>query len=645
MNKSLQFLKNESIISALISRLKVIVPLFFLLGGFFPNSANGEGTNELCANDNDETYLYMCNDFFNQCNQNRTQFAVYNCNPDDRLNFSIESTNEVVYFGFKWQKYPNSSDFDIGVFQIKNSTGTIVYAETQIASSGTGYIDNVTQARNGPNQLAGTGGYDAIELAGLSPGEYYIEFDGRRFGFPNETGSFLIKYIDVTIYNTVTATVEDGRLNSKGWQFLEDQPGGQWDSNSSTFFIYSTDSIITSLTYNGMKGRAWLMYCNPYGCANTGNFLLDRKSLQGQNAYVPEYPIFLNMPDPELFPPASTLGQITQPVIGTANCIDGSVDFDVWVDKTGNCEIELVFSNPAYITIKLNQQVFIGQNTLTWNGEDGAGVPVPHDIGITFTVTYINGLTNLPLYDIEDNPNGFVVELVAPAGAIPLVYWDDSNINECGVQSSVCIELNGCLSTTGPGGGCHEWTGGIGGFGDVNTINTWWFAASTSTAYPPIVEQRLPQTLQWNPNPPTTNICPSQTVVFTVDTELNTNTYNWSYSGTGVIITLIGAGNSAAFAFDDNPTSGDITVYGTNSCGDGPVTTHTLNIIASANADAGADDGVCASEATYTILGAAPSNYLTLEWSSSSGGSFVDPTAPNPIYNINATDYTNGTVD
>ena len=72
----------------------------------------------------------------------------------------------------------------------------------------------------------------------------------------------------------VTTTVKPGRLHSQGWQFRESGGilGNNWDKNSSTFFVYSTDSIVTSVQFNQMEGRAWLMFCNATGCANTGNF-------------------------------------------------------------------------------------------------------------------------------------------------------------------------------------------------------------------------------------------------------------------------------------------------------------------------------------------------------------------------------------
>lgn len=56
----------------------------------------------------------------------------------------------------------------------------------------------------------------------------------------------------------------------------------------------------------------------------------------------------------------------------------------------------------------------VGSNKITWDGKDGSGVDVPNNVNIAFTISYINGLTNLPLYDVEGNSNGFLVNLIAP---------------------------------------------------------------------------------------------------------------------------------------------------------------------------------------------------------------------------------------
>ncbi|MDP4282214.1 MAG: hypothetical protein Q8867_08710 [Bacteroidota bacterium] len=192
---------------------------------------------------------------------------------------------------------------------------------------------------------------------------------------------------DLTVYDSVASKVKLGRLYSKAWQFQES------NNYSGTNYVYSVDSIITSAAFSDMNGGVWVQFCNQWGCANTGNFTSDRKSLYHQQAYMPEYLEFLNSPDSVLFPHAVVLGQIVPPnPWGEGNCNDGSILFHVNVNKAGNVEIDLSFPSP-YTTRVLTTSVTTGENLLTWDGKDGAGVDVPNNILVTFTIKYVNGLT------------------------------------------------------------------------------------------------------------------------------------------------------------------------------------------------------------------------------------------------------------
>ena len=127
-----------------------------------------------------------------------------------------------------------------------------VFGQDDLPTSGTGYINNVSQARVGPNQVAGSGGYDGIQFDPPAPGTYYIEFNrvNSSSGSTNP-GSFFLNYFDLCIYNTVDAEVKKGRLHSKDWQFWDALDYGfNFQVNSSTFYIYSTDSVVTSVEYD-----------------------------------------------------------------------------------------------------------------------------------------------------------------------------------------------------------------------------------------------------------------------------------------------------------------------------------------------------------------------------------------------------------
>ena len=270
--------------------------LFILL---LPNILFSEGSHEVWRDlPNHTTWLYLCNDLTGHCGgfggDTRSNFAVYGCSPDERLYFITEDANEVVYLGF--QGDPDQPGAHI-VYRIRNQFGTIVQAEQNLPTAGTGYINNIGAARVGPMQAAGAGGYDGALFTPAAPGIFYVEFSIVDNGGNRIDDTFYMELFDITVYNTVTTTIEKGRLYSQSWQFYDGQPNfGNWDVNSSTFYIYSADSIITTVEFDEMEGRAWLMFCNQFGCQNTGNFVIDRMSLNNQQAVVPQYKIFLNNP-------------------------------------------------------------------------------------------------------------------------------------------------------------------------------------------------------------------------------------------------------------------------------------------------------------------------------------------------------------
>jgi hypothetical protein len=105
----------------------------------------------------------------------------------------------------------------------------------------------------------------------------------------------------------------------------------------------------------------------------------------------------------------------------------------------------------------------------------------------------------------------------------------------------------------------------------------------------------------------------------------NATTYIWNYSGTGA--TIIGNGNSITLNFSASATSGNLTVKGTNSCGEGtvsgnfPMTVNTPpNAIISGNAT------ICAGSSTnlsISLTGTSPWNIT-----------YTDGAAPITITNI-----------
>ncbi|MCX6252123.1 MAG: hypothetical protein NTX61_15405, partial [Bacteroidetes bacterium] len=578
--------------------------LFLLCFASLPQNSYSEGSKEIYIGLHN-TWLYMCTNTATQCNNggNRTPFAVYGCTEVNRLYFATASNHETVFMGFN-AVLDGGTTTNHAVFQIRDLSGTIVFPEIAVPTAGTGYIPTINEARVGPNQIYVTGGYTAIDFHPSTPGVFYIEFQAKN----NSTGALYptginMKLIDITIEDTVALQVKPGRLYAKSWQYYEN--GNTSSGNySGTSYVYSIDSIVTSAAFNDMDGGIWIQFCNQWGCANTANFAQDRKSRTTQ-ALLPEYIEFVNPPDSLLFPSATTLGQIVAPnPWGESDCNTGYITFHVAVNKTGNVEIDLSFPIP-YTTRILTTNVVSGDNLLIWDGKDGSGTNVPDNTLITFTVKYVNGLTNLPLFDVEGNSNGFIIGLVRPSGTTPLVYWDDSNI------TGGTTNFGGCLSPPG----CHVWNSS---WGDQRTINTWWYNVSTSTAPATIVEHRNPQALTFNQSSPQ-NICAgSSAVYFSVTTDPNAIEYHWSYTGTGATITqTLLSDNHITVNFTIGATSGSIQVYGTNtSCvGNGPTSSLVVNIKPLPTANAPFTKSICSGASTNWTLSSTPAG-STFSWTS-----------------------------
>ncbi|MFA5647198.1 MAG: hypothetical protein WC951_02710 [Bacteroidales bacterium] len=72
------------------------------------------------------------------------------------------------------------------------------------------------------------------------------------------------------------------------------------------------------------------------------------------------------------------------------------------------------------------------------------------------------------------------------------------------------------------------------------------------------------------------SVCRSSSAVYTVPAIANATSYSWSFSGSNTTIT--GSGNSVTLNFSTTATSGVLTVYGINSCGDGVSSSLSINV-------------------------------------------------------------------
>ena len=123
----------------------------------------------------------------------------------------------------------------------------------------------------------------------------------------------------------------------------------------------------------------------------------------------------------------------------------------------------------------------------------------------------------------------------------------------------------------------------------------------------------------------------------------NADTYTWTLNPAGAG-NISGSGTSINVDFDPVFTGQtELSVCGTNNCGNGNISILTINVNAQPMVNAGSDDQVCEGN-SYTLIGNA-TNYQTILWTNPGGdGTFDDPTELNTIYTPSIFDIINGSI-
>jgi uncharacterized protein (TIGR02145 family) len=462
----------------------LILVVFF--GFVIPLQTRAEGTKQLKP---DTTFICDLNV---QNGGGYTCFATGVCQPDQKLYVRVGNSSEKIYLGF------GSTE----TFRIKKD-GVIVFGPVTVVLNSTGYIKYYKQAIAGPNVLTPQG-YDPLVFCPGIAGDYDIEFNIGP-----------IALFDITVIDTAITPLAaiDGRLWSKDWGFNTSAIYLPKAAFLATQYIYSDDSVVTSIFYNEMRGNVFDVTSTINGCYPPPMpFDTSCRSRPGNHHYA-QYKIFLNNPDSLQFP-TGTLGSIITGNINVTQHCDGSFDFSFWVNKPGNVQID-VEVNPAPghqpEDVMLIDTVDAGLNNMVWNGLDGLGNLVPEGIPVSFSIQYINGLTNLALYDVERHLNGFIIQLVRPHGPPIAIYWNDTLLASKGGT----VNLTGCYSSY-PVNGCHAWNGNYSGvgIGSLNTVNTWWYASSSFANIGTYIISHGPQTPSGIDGP--TQLCLGSSSVYTI---------------------------------------------------------------------------------------------------------------------------------
>ncbi|MDP4266709.1 MAG: hypothetical protein Q8880_04680, partial [Bacteroidota bacterium] len=439
-------IKKEGI-SNICKRYFHYILLIFILNIICPSFVRSEGTREFKGNKKNKCQISFCSSSY-------SNLASYNSDTNHRLYIHINNPGEIIYYGFT-----NSYYSSYNYYRIKKPDGSIAVSESYFPSSGqVGYINNIDEAFVGPKQI-NIGGYNALSYTTTMKGDYYIEFKS----------SVSFNLFDITVASS-TNQPQTGRLWARSWDFSLPDYNTPFEG---TAFIYADDGIVTSIQFKELKPCVFTLIANRTGCQKTGNYITDRLSVNGQKNY-PQYRIFFNNPDTIAYP-SGTYGKLTAPT--TLTGCDGNFCLNFSVNKTGPIQILLDLNGVSGYQPNTEDVVItdtarnVGLNCIPWNGKNGKGKPVPANARIFIDVNYFNGLTNLPLYDVESDSTGYYVKLVRPPAtdSIPYLFWDDSHIYDSrfGYGSK---NLTGCQDLVN---GCHQW---YYDFGDERTINTWWYA-------------------------------------------------------------------------------------------------------------------------------------------------------------------------
>ena len=488
--------------------LRVTICLFVT---FNFQTTHAEGSKQLMPDINSRVAL---------CTNGLSAFAGYASAAIDRLNIHInDASTEVVYLNFSLgygtgiSNILGEGDGANFYFRIKDPAGNIVYGPqlintNPIPSGTTGY----NQILAGPSAIT-PGGYTAYTFTPASGnGDYYIEFN--KTDPVNVTGSQCsFDYWDITVANASGAI--NGRIWSYAWGFYSKDytTGGYSGVFKGKLFSYSTDHIVQSIDFanSGFKGGSYRIGLSSKGPGLSGNYVSDRQSIYNMRTVGKEFKIFLNDPDINVYPSGNiitnNLSFNTNPIL----CNATNITFNFSLVQGGIVEILLDFNgnnvfDPGTRDRVLAQTLSSGSNSIVWDLKDGLGVTVdPSTEGpVKVLTTYGKSVSHLTVADVEYFSGGFVPVVVRPLPPVPYtpkLFYDDTSMRNNQAVTAYpnrqypdttipfnnasqppAVELNGC---TAP---CHAWNNfgtqadndiqnnSINGYGNGNSINTWWYS-------------------------------------------------------------------------------------------------------------------------------------------------------------------------
>jgi hypothetical protein len=475
-----------------------------------PNSSGGSasGTNDYVG--------YLLHD----AGTNSNGFLSPNAPADERM-YVIVKPGETLYFGvqrgYALTAQPGNEAFENRLrIRLKYSnagTTTSLYSvildedatnRNLLDISQAGVIDSYAQASVGPNRTGVTGGYDPLSWTNNTGSTVYlwVEFTNPTNGVAESDADYInnLSYYNLWDFTVVDANnvEKTGRLYSQQWAFSTSNFVNRLASTFSfQAAIPAVDGgyYVKKVNYFGAKPFEAIYVANSTGTdpnAHAGgtDFYDWRKSQSSADGFnsadiYPEYPLFINNPDQEFYPSAST--QAISTVASNIFCDAGGnprVALNLFSSKAGYGVIVIDLNKDGVLDPEdrvLEQAIAAGNNYFYWDGLDGTGTLVPSGTEILFTFRSNVGPVNFPTWDMESNNNGITVQKVRPGvnGTYEYLYYDDSNLDPDIVNVDPLTQVEGNNSAAG----AHKWqdtSGDNTGGGNTRIMNTFSFGSVQS---------------------------------------------------------------------------------------------------------------------------------------------------------------------
>lgn len=392
-------------------------------------------------------------------------------------------------------------------------------------SSTIGLIANRTQEVAGP--LPAASGYTPYThlVTATEEGVWEVDFispNNGQLGSENPvaipananwtqpTGQYITAF-DVSVRNVANNAFLAGRVYTNIFSGIL----GSFDVGFYGIFrILTKDGYLYSLDNNGQAGNGFSFFVNNKGFRQADGTASYKSinTLANPNIQDPRvadtqsditYKIFFTNPAADLPATANTpggttwlLNSIADPALtnitftgaeGTPNKAGASplgATFGFIANKNGNYLVAIdVNKNGVFtdgIDRKITGVVVSGQNTVVWDGLDGAGNKVPAgNYTSNLNAVLYGGEVHFPFFDVERNVNG--IKLTRNNGFLSpdfTVYWDDSPVTLTGTPSNPVTNLTGLNSQING----HKWgTPGANPveFGDEKGLDTWAYTIAT----------------------------------------------------------------------------------------------------------------------------------------------------------------------